>query len=44
MKMFHMICSKTLRDGISNETFCEMTNVEKMKDFLREQSLRWFGT
>ena len=40
--MVHMICGKTLRDGISNETICEMTSVEKIEESLREQRLRWF--
>ena len=29
--------------GISNETIREMTVVEKIEEFLREQRLRWFG-
>ena len=36
MKMLHMICGKTLRDSISNETICEKTSVEKIEEFLRE--------
>ena len=42
MRMLHMICGKTLRDDISNKTICEMTDVEKIEEFLREQKLRWF--
>ena len=38
-----MICCKTLRDGISNKAICEMTGVEKIKEFLIEQRLQWFG-
>ena len=39
--MLHMICGKTSRDGISNETICDdMTGLEKIKEFLRKQ--RWF--
>ena len=37
--MLHMICGKTLRGGISNETIREMISVEKI-EFLREQRLR----
>ena len=38
-----MVCGKTLKGSISNETICEMTAVEKIQEFLREQRLRWFG-
>ena len=38
-----MICGKTLRGDVSNETIRKMTGVEKIEEFLREQSLRWFG-
>ena len=38
-----MISGKTLRDGISNEIICKMTDIEKVEEFLREQRLRWFG-
>ena len=38
MKMLRVIRGKTMRDGISNETTHEMISVEKMKEFLREQS------
>ena len=31
MKMLRMICGKALRDGISNETIHEMTDVKKIK-------------
>ena len=37
-----MICEKTLKNGISHETMCDMTEVEKMEEFLKEQRLRWF--
>ena len=37
--MLHMICGKTLRDGISNEPICEMAGMEKIENFLRKQSL-----
>ena len=36
-----MICGKTLRDDISNETIREITGGEKIEEFLREQMLRW---
>ena len=32
---------KHLRDDISNETIHDMTDVEKIEEFLREQRLRW---
>ena len=35
MRMLHMICGKTLRDSISNETVREMTGAEKIKEFLK---------
>ena len=35
MKMLCMICGKTIRDDISNETICEITSVEKIEGFLR---------
>ena len=41
--MLRMICGITLGDGISNKTISEMTSVEKMKQFLKKQRLRWFG-
>ena len=41
--MLRMICGKTLREGINNETIHDMTGVEKIEEFLREQILRWFG-
>ena len=37
-----MMCGKTLRDDISNGTIREMTGVEKIEKYLREQRLRWF--
>ena len=42
-KVLHIICGKTLKDGISNDRIREMTGVEKIEKFLREQRLRWFG-
>ena len=33
MIMLRMICGEALRDGISNETFREMTSVEKIEEF-----------
>ena len=37
------MCGKTLRDGISNQIIRDMTGVEKIKKFIRERRLRWFG-
>ena len=34
------MCGKTLRDGISNQTIRDMTGVEKIEEFMREQRLR----
>ena len=42
MRMLRMICGKALRDDISSEKIREMTGVEKIEEFLREQRLRWF--
>ena len=41
MRMQRTICGKTLRGGISYKTINELTDVEKIKNFLREQKLRW---
>ena len=38
-----MICGKTLKDKINNEKIPEMTGVERLEVFLREQRLRWLG-
>ena len=38
-----MICGKRLRDVISIQTIRDMTCVEKIEEFMREQRLRWFG-
>ena len=38
-----MICGKTLRDGKSNQTIRDTTGVEMIKEFMKEQRLRWFG-
>ena len=43
MRMLCMICGRTLKDGISNEITCEITGVEKLKKFFREQKMQWFG-
>ena len=43
IKMLRMMCGKTFRDDISNETIPEMTGVEKIKKFLKEYRLQWFG-
>ena len=39
--MLRKICGKTL-NNISNGTIREMTGVEKIEEFFREQRLRWF--
>ena len=43
MRMLRMICGKTLKDKMNNEEIREMTGV-RLEEFLREKSLRWFGT
>ena len=43
MRVLRMMCGKSLRDDLSNQTICEMTGVEKIEEFMREQRLRWFG-
>jgi len=42
MRMLHMICGKTVRVQVSNEEIYERTEVESIKEHLREQCLRWF--
>ena len=37
-----MICENILRNGISNETIHDMTGMEEIEVFLREQRLCWF--
>ena len=32
---------KILKDKINNQKICEMTDVERLEEFLREQRLRW---
>ena len=41
--MLRMICEKTLRDGINNHTVRDMTCVENIEEFIRQQILRWLG-
>ena len=41
MRMLHLICGKTLKDKITNEKVCALTDVDDMKEFLRGQRLRW---
>ena len=43
MRMLRMICGNTLKDEINNKKICEMTGVERLEEFLREQRLRWLG-
>ena len=40
-RMLHIICGKTLRDGICNQTSRDMTGVKN--EFMVEQRLVWFG-
>ena len=42
IKMLHMICRKTIKDSIRNQTSSDLTDVEKLKKFLKKQRLRWF--
>ena len=37
-----MICGKTLGDGISNVISRDMTGVENIDKFFKQQRLRWF--
>ena len=43
MRMLRTLCAKTLKDKISNNKNREMTAVECIDDFPREQRLRWLG-
>ena len=43
MSMLRKIRGKTLRDKTNSEKIREMTGVESLEDFLREQSLQWLG-
>ena len=43
MKMLQIMCRKTLRDGISNQTICDMTDMAKIKEFMQKQRLSWYG-
>ena len=40
MRMLRMICGKTLREDISNETIRKVTDVEKIAEILKEQRLQ----
>jgi len=43
MRMLRLMCGKTLKDRVRSEKIREMTGVEKIEEFLRDQRLRWFG-
>ena len=43
MRMLRLIYKKTLKDGISNKAIRNMTGVEKIEEFLKEQRLQWLG-
>ena len=43
MRVLRMMCGKTRREEIGNETICELAGLEKIQKFLREPRLRWFG-
>ena len=43
MRMLRMMCGRTLRESISNQTTCDMTGVEKIEEFISEHRLQWFG-
>ena len=43
MRILRMICGKTVKDKMNNEKIREMTGVERLEEFLREQRLRWLG-
>ena len=42
VRMLHVMGGKTPRDSITNQPISEMTGVEMIKEFKREQRLRWF--
>ena len=41
--MLRLICGKTPKDDISNETIREIKGAENIEELLRVQRLRWFG-
>ena len=43
MRTLRMLCDKIRRDKVSNYKFGEITGVESINEFLREQRLRWLG-
>ena len=43
MQMLRMMYEKTLKDKVNTEKICEMMGVERLEEFLREQTLRWLG-
>ena len=40
MRMLQITCGKTLKDKINNEKIREMTGVERLEEFLKEQRLQ----
>ena len=43
VRILQIIWGKTLKDKANNEKTCEMTEVERWEEFLREQRLRWLA-
>ena len=41
IRMQRMICGKTLKIKINNETIRQITGVERLEEFLKEQRLQW---
>ena len=44
MRMLRKICGKTLRDGMSNQTIRDMTDVDKIEEIIREQRIKMVCT
>ena len=43
MRMLRIICEKTLKDKINNEKIREMTGVDSLEEFLKDQKMHWLG-